>query len=394
MAVAKREKINKILIFLFLTAFPFGRLFSFDTQIFGFRASFLILDLIAFLSFLFCLFLDRRFLFKGKISLFLFPLLFSFFVSLAIFKSSAVLVGLFYLLRLVFYASFGLLVYWFVQKNRRRREFLLKALTLSLFSFLVFGFWQYVFYYDLTSLKFLGWDDHQWRLTSTLLDPGFAGILFSFGFVFSLVIFFFIDLKKSWLVAALLFVLGTALSFSRASYLALVVGSIYFFYKTNKSLAKFLVLFFLLLIVIIPKPAGEGVNLLRLYSVFDRIGNYKESLLIFSKSPVFGVGYNNFCLARKVFLKDENLLSHSCSGSDSSFLFVLSTLGVVGFLFFLDMISYIWKETKSSYWAICLKTLLIMILIHSQFNNSIFYPWVLGVFAFVLPIAVSAKNQQ
>ncbi len=394
MVITKREKVGELLIFLFLVAFPFGRLLSFDTQVLGFRVSFLVLDFIAFLSFLFCLSLDRKFLFKGRIFLFLLPFMFSFLVSLAIFNSPEVLIGTFYFLRLVFYISFGYLVYWFVQKNKDAKGFLFKTLTISLFFFLVFGFWQYIFYYDLTALKFIGWDDHLWRLTSTLLDPAFAGIILSFGFIFSLVNFFFIDKKKLWLFFAFLFVLGVVLTFSRASYIAFILGSLYFFYKTERSFAKFLVLFFLFFVLLVPKPAGEGVNLLRLYSFFDRVENYKESFLIFSKSPLFGVGYNNFCLARKVFLEDYNLLSHSCSGSDSSFLFVLSTLGVVGLLFLLSMFFLIWKETKENYWTICLKTFLVMVLVHSQFNNSIFYPWVLGVLAFILPFAFSAKNQQ
>ncbi len=71
MVITKREKISELLIFLFLIIFPFGRLFSLDTSLFGFRISFLLLDFVAFLSFLFSLILDRQFLFRGKIFLFL-----------------------------------------------------------------------------------------------------------------------------------------------------------------------------------------------------------------------------------------------------------------------------------------------------------------------------------
>lgn len=394
MVTAKREKIGEILIFLFLVTFPFGRLFSFNTQLLGFRFSFLFLDLWAFLSCLFCFFLDKRFFFKDKVFLFFLPFVFSFIVSSTIFNSLEILIGAFYILRLVFYVSFGFLVYWFVQKDKNRKIFLFRALTFSLFSFLIFGFWQYIFYHDLTALKFIGWDDHLWRLTSTLFDPGFAGIILSFGFIFSLVHFVFVDKKKFWLFFAFLFLLGVVLTFSRASYLALLVGSFYFFYKVNKYLAKFLVLFFLFLILLVPKPAGEGVNLFRQYSVWDRIKNYKESFFIFSKSPLLGVGYNNFCISRKVFLGDKNLLSHSCSGSDSSFLFVISTLGVVGFLILLFLLVFVWKSAGEDYWGVCLRTILVMVLFHSQFNNSIFYPWVLGVFCFVVPLSFSAKNLQ
>lgn len=394
MAFTKREKIAEVLIFLFLVSFPFGRLFSFETQIFGFRVSFLVLDFIAFLSFLFFLFLDVKFLFRSKTILFLTPFLFSFFISWGIFKSLDIFIGALYLFRLIFYLLFGLMVNWFIRKNEKRGKLLFLSLTISIFAFLIFGFWQYVFYYDLTSLKEVGWDDHLWRLTSTLLDPGFAGIVLSFGFVLSLVNFFFIKKTKFWLFVSFLFILGVSLTFSRASYIAFILGSLYFVSSISKKLARILVLLFILLILIVPKPSGEGVNLLRSFSILDRFQNYKESFVIYSKSPLFGVGYNNFCLARKVFLNEENLVSHSCSGADSSFLFILSTTGVVGFLFFLDLFFYLWKKLEDNYWTVCLKTGLLMILVHSQFNNSIFYPWVLGIFVFLFPLAFSAKKRQ
>ncbi|BCX14848.1 MAG: hypothetical protein KatS3mg088_531 [Patescibacteria group bacterium] len=396
MAFTKKYKIEEILVFAFLAAFPFGRLLAFEFSLFGFRVSFVFLDFIAFLGSLLFIYLNRnrlKFLDSNFLT-FVFPFLFSFLFSIFIFRDIRILFGTFYLVRIFSYLGFYFFIKDFLKSSKDNKKLLENSLFLILLFSLLFGFFQYFFYPDLTSLKFLGWDDHLYRMTGSFLDPGFTGIIFVFGFIFSWAKFRS-NKSKKFLFFSLLFLIGISLTFSRASYLSLVVSFFYFSYlKKEKWLYGVLfVVILLLLLLFIPKPAGEGVNLARLYSVFDRIENYRETYLIFSQSPIFGVGFNNLCLAKNIYFGNDNFQSHSCGGSDSSLLFVVSTLGVVGFMILIHLGLEIWRKIKKDGFGMVLRSFIIALFLHSQFNNSLFYPWILAilVIAFVLEFNSTSK---
>jgi O-antigen ligase len=397
MAFFKKQKIGEILIFSFLVAFPFGRLLAFEFPLFGFRVSFLILDLIAFFGF-------ASLIFSGKIKsyfsssnflIFLTPFSFSFIFGFFLFQTKEVLIGFFYLLRLISYLGFSIFLADFFKKEKRKRIILENSLILILFFSLLFGFVQYFLYPDLTSLKFLGWDDHLFRMTGTFLDPGFTGIIFVFGFLFSFINYKF-EKSKKFIFLALLFLIGISLTFSRASYLALITAIFYLSFALKEFKPKFflLILLFIFILFLIPKPKGEGVNLARLYSIFDRFENYQETIQIFSHSPVFGVGFNNLCLAKKIYLQNQDVFSHSCGGSDSSILLVLASLGVFGFLILFYLSLNLWKMLEKDKLSLAIKASILALLIHSQFNASLFYPWVLGFLAVVFALKFSAKIER
>ena len=358
---------GKTILFIYLALFPFGQLLRISI----FNAS----DVIAIVALIFLGLVKKEGLkplepFKDLFIIAVFSLLYSVFN----FKSLSVLTGLLYFLRVTSYFYLYKLSFNVIKENPKFKKVLFNSLILISFAVAIFGWVQYFLYPDLTSLKYLGWDDHLYRLVGTFLDPGFTSLIIVFGGVISFI-------KKKYLLLAF-FAVTLAFTYSRAGYLAfaasLFLASLIFkkFKTFLISLACFLVVVFLL-----PKPAGEGVNLARTYSISSRINNYKETFEVFKKSPVFGVGFNNICLARKIYLKDVDLGSHSCSGSDSSLLLILATTGIVGFMIFVSSVVKILFNFKRGFYVKTFLVILSALFVHSFFVNSLFYPWIMGYLA-------------
>ncbi len=350
---------EQIILFAFLILFPFGQIIKIG-QI---NPIDIIVGLGAFWAII------KRYQYPKYFNDFLLAAIFSYLLSIFIFKNSQVYIGLLYLVRLAAYFYF----YIFLTNFKDRKLLLNSLLSLSLFSAL-FGWIQYFHYPDLTSLKYLGWDDHLYRLAGTFLDPGFTSLIIVFGGIISFV-------KKKHLLTAF-FALTLAFTYARAGYAAFVV-SLFLASLIFKKFKAFLITlsFFLIVVTLLPKPAGQGVNLARTYSISSRIENYKETLAIFKKSPVFGVGFNNLCLARKIYLNEVNLSSHSCSGSDSSLLLILATTGIVGFMIFSASALKILFNLKRGFYAKTFLVIFSAVFVHSLFVNSLFYPWVMGYLA-------------
>lgn len=353
---------EQIILFAFLILFPFGQIIKIG-QINP-------IDIVVVLGAVTAIIKRYKYpeVFK-YVKDFLLVALFGYLLSIFIFKSPQVITGFFYLFRLAAYFYFFVFACHFENK-----KLLLNSLLAMSFFTALFGWVQYFFYPDLTSLKYLGWDDHLYRLVGTFLDPGFTSLIIVFGGVISFI-------KKKYLLLAF-FATTLAFTYSRAGYLAFVVSlfSASFLFKKFKAFLIVLI-YFLFIIFLLPKPAGEGVNLARTYSISSRIINYKETFEIFKKSPVFGVGFNNICLARNIYLKDVDLSSHSCSGSDSSLLLILATTGIIGFIIFVSSISKILFNLKKGFYTKVFLVILSAVFVHSFFVNSLFYPWVMGYLA-------------
>jgi hypothetical protein len=86
-------------------------------------------------------------------------------------------------------------------------------------------------------------------------------------------------------------------------------------------------------VVLVPKPFGEGVSLLRVASVNSRLRDYQVGLSMAQKKPLLGYGYNRIRYAKeKLDLAKTDDRSHAISSFHSSFLIILVTTGVVGLL--------------------------------------------------------------
>lgn len=244
----------------------------------------------------------------------------------------------------------------------------------------ILGLLQYIFFPDLRPLTEFGWDPHYFRVVGTFLDPSFTGMI--------LVLTLILLVLNLWhnqkiLVNKIFFIVvyaSLALTYSRASYLAYLVGMgvIAFVYKSKKF---FLVILTagIITLMILPRPGGEGVKLERQSTILARLNNWKQSLQIASLQPVYGIGFNNYRFIQRdlSFIDRDNWqTTHSGAGADASLFFVLATSGVAGLIVFLLLIKNIIRQKPktahlmaiSSVWAI---------LAHSFFNNTFFYSWIM-----------------
>jgi len=359
------------LIFTYLVLFPFGQIIRIGI----FHPTDIVSGLFL-IFFLFSKFKTPKIYFNLK--RFFFVCLFSLVFSLAFFPLEKVGYGALYLLRLTAYSSFFVVLWNFCKENKEIKNKIFNGLLISLIFVAIFGWIQYFFYSDVRGLYEWGWDDHLFRMVGTFLDPGFTGIILVFGFLMSL--------SKKNLFLILFFLVSIAFTYSRGAYLALIAGSlVYFVMKRQIKELLFVIFIFGSLVIFLPRPAGEGVKLERTSSIQSRLSNYFETLNLIKKSPIFGVGFNNICFAKEKFLGEVDTSSHSCSGADSSLLFIVATVGTVGFLVFIDLVigalrNASYNTTSNSLLFI---SSLVAILVDSLFINSLFYPWVMGYLALI-----------
>lgn len=242
---------------------------------------------------------------------------------------------------------------------------------LAVFSNVIFGLVQYLLWPNFTYFDSLNWDPHLYRLVSTFFDPTFTALIYLF-----LIIIIFLKPKFPYRkVILIISYIALALTYSRATYIALfVVFSFIAYQKKNLKIFIFSFLLILSTIFLLPRLEGEGTKLERTSSIFAKAENYREAFSVFKKSPIIGHGYNNLAQVREI--KIDN--SHSNAGFDSSLMTILTTTGLIGLiLFILGLIKIFCKNDLTT------QSILIAVLIHSLFANSLLYPWVLLFFIFI-----------
>lgn len=296
-------------------------------------------------------------------------------LSLVIFGSrygsTALLAGSLYLVRWVIYSlsPFSLAVVFSPFTIRR-------LLWLAGISVVVTSLYQYLFFPDIRHLQVLEWDPHYFRVVGTWLDPGFTGLLLVFILIFLTITQ---NLSKavrfvSWILTYVAF----ALTYSRSSYLAFLVSMSYISWRQRSpKFFAFIILLFTLTIYLLPRPGGEGVQLERTSSIYARLHNWQNSLTIFSRYPLLGVGFNTYRYAQKQFgYLDSSawLASHAGAGADSSLLFVAATTGIIGLSAYLLYLRSLVRLTGTD---LTLQSVLLALIGHSLFLNSLFYPAVL-----------------
>ena len=166
-----------------------------------------------------------------------------------------------------------------------------------------------------------------------------------------------------------------ALTYSRSSYISFFVAFTFIAYQ-KKNLKIFILSSFLIFstIFLLPRFEGEGTKLERTSSVSAKIENYKEGFNLFLKSPIIGHGYNNLSYLRQI----NNSDSHANSGFDGSLMTILTTVGLVGLILFILGLKTVFIQGN-----LIIKTILISVLVHSLFANSLLYPWILLFFIFI-----------
>ena len=288
----------------------------------------------------------------NPISLFILTALASLIIASFRLPFQSILISSLYLIRWSVYASLYLVL---SDKNLKLPLKKLLIISASLLAF--FSLTQYFFLPDTRFLKTLHWDDHYYRIISTLGDPTFVGI------ILVLALILLLNLNSFWWLY-LLFLLPLLLTYSRSSYLSLLAAAITaVILKSKHKILLIITSFLLISLPFLPRPGGEGVKLERRFSITQKVANYREGIAIFKSSPIFGIGFNTL----RFYRNDQT--SHAAAGLDSSLLFVLATTGLIGLLAYLNLLKRLWQASD------ILKISLSALLIHSLFSNSLFYPY-------------------
>jgi hypothetical protein len=234
------------------------------------------------------------------------------------------------------------------------------------------GIAQYLLIPDTRFLWILGWDYHYYRLIGTQLDPGYTGILIV------MTIYFLWSIrtlaKPAKIAISIPLVVAVLLSFSRATYLSLAISSLVFaVYKLSRKsqyLVAGLICVGTLSLLLLPKPGGEGVNLLRTFSIVQRLdSNYRAITSLQPYQWVVGKGLFN-----PVHVNTTPILNQHAQFPDNLLAFLLVGVGVPGLilsLLVLAKLTHLFRRDPYLYSA------WIAVLIHSQFNHTLFQPFVL-----------------
>ncbi len=349
--------LSKWFLYLAILVWPFGLFLKTpESTLFP---SVYFLDLVVFLLFVVEVIRNKKEeLKKDKVFLpllvFLFVVLISMLVNFARVPAGVISMSFLYYLRVLCYPAI-----YFAVKAGNRKEIGNLALV-SFFIFLGLGIGQYLLLPDLRVFKNIGFDDHYYRLAGSLLDPNFAGA------VFSTVAIYFLVKKKYFVLAVTLVALG--LTFSRASYLAFFIALV--IYSFNFKAFKVLLVSFGALCLVVffaPKPFGEGVNLLRTYSIYSRLETSRQGITLFFQKPSLGFGFGQIVDIGGALVKVDN-----------SYIYLLASTGIAGFLGFVWLMKNVFLSIRKEYLVA-----LVPILVHSIFNNTFFYIFTMSLFWFL-----------
>lgn len=231
------------------------------------------------------------------------------------------------------------------------------------------GWLQYLFYPDLRNLVYLGWDPHDRRIFGTYLDPNFYGLM---TVLTSISLFFY--QKKIVRYSGLVFSLLTmAFTYSRGTYLSLVLSSFYYSFLVRRFKMIFLLVFlFLTVLLYLPRPVNNaGVNLGRIFSVNERFTSWNLAWRETLKYPVLGVGFDTLkYLKENLGIAGTGYDNHSAFGIDNSILFVAVTTGFIGLLAFIIFLLNLLISQ-----AVAGRVTLLAVLVHGLFTNSFFFPF-------------------
>jgi len=291
-------------------------------------------------------------------------------------------VGFAYLARLIGFT--GIYFAFLNLKTKTQPEFFKKLMIFSGLAAATFGLIQYFVMPDIRPLTANEWDPHYYRVVGTYIEPGFAGLIF----VFSLILL----IEKIWgkikkqnlwyYLMALISYTALCLTYSRSAYLSFAIA-IAIIAIVKKSLRFFIIVMavFILTISNLPRPGGEGVKLERKSTMLSRFQNWQQGLTVAKDHWLFGVGFNFYRYsARDYGFLDKNRwqYSHSGAGVDNSLIFILATMGIIGFSAFGYLLGSLFK------WGYCQKknsfvflAILASTIIHGFFNNTLFYSFVM-----------------
>jgi hypothetical protein len=241
----------------------------------------------------------------------------------------------------------------------------------------VLGILQFLLIPDTRFLFVLGWDEHYYRLIGTLFDPAFLGMTMVLASIATAATWPQSNIGKK-VTLLTLFASVCLLTYSRASYTALALAWAGIFLLHRKNVTSLLISAILASTVLLlaPKPGGEGVTLTRSASIVAR--TTQISLLINTNTPttiLFGEGlFADHTVANPLSTELIEVPYHA-RVPDNLLILLLRGTGLVG----LVLASYALYLTvprmvqQNPYLAVAV----ISVLWHSQFNNTLLQPFVL-----------------
>ncbi len=313
------------------------------------------------------------------IALFLGVLFFTFVIRIQMFSLFQNIVAFLYFVRLFLYFIFFIYFLFELNKNPKMITKVRYGFYIYIILTVLFSFGQYFLYPDLRNLSYLGWDPHLYRVFGTFFDTSIAGSIYGSSF-------FCILLEKKCrkinnfvcniLIGVLLML--TALTFSRSLYLVFIITLAG--YLGYMKMWRVLIIFgaaFILLLFLVPKPFGEGVNLFRTSTLESRKVDQKMAVKLWVKKPFLGWGYNRIRFVKEKFNLINPLdLSETHAGASfhSSFLIILVSSGLIGLICFFILL------TKLAFTDGNIALMTFFLLALSLFDNIILHPFVLFPF--------------
>lgn len=321
----------------------------------------------------------------------------------------AVLVSLSYLARWAVYFAIYLIVTNVVRSGDVTRVW--RALEGTILVFSAFGVVQSIFLPNFAQIvypdsrAYLDWDPQGHRLVSTFLDPNYAGAFILIGLLVALGQLA-MGARVAWWKLAVLFpaLLMTA---SRSALLAFMVAAMVIMVVRglSKQLLRAAAIGMVVLLAASPwlLEFARSFNKLEMdASALTRIMNWVHGLTIVADHPILGIGFNTWGFVQQEYgwLTPDG--AHAASfGIAGGLLFVAALTGLVGLAVYVAMLGAIvrrarrvWRDRSVSpeHRGIALggAALVPMIVVHSLFTNSIFYPFLMEalwvVWALTLPM--------
>ncbi len=109
----------------------------------------------------------------------------------------------------------------------------------------------------------------------------------------------------------------------------------------------------------------------------------KQGLKVWQKNPILGVGYDRIAAVKKTI----NKLDHSQSAYSSTFITLLASTGIIGFLAFAYFLLVVFQSVDKIG-----KTAMIGVVVASLFDNVFLENFVLVVFMFIISLSLSRRS--
>ncbi len=299
--------------------------------------------------------------------------------SLPWFSETDNYVALLYLARVALYFMYFVYAGYHLREEPPIKKLFINGYWNILIINILAGVLQYFVFPDLSKLYYEGWDPHLYRLFGLYFDPVVAGAAYGLLLLFTLLSSYKMSkhliIRIAVIAVLLIFMLFT---FSRGTYIAIVLtlGILALRSKALYVLMGFAAIFTLALFLL-PKPVGEGVNLLRSSTIDSRIVDYQEGISIWKKNPIIGIGYNHIRAVKK---NAKNMspttvnVSHAGSAFHSSFITILVTGGLVGFVLFVMALVELAQLGQYSFYVVLFLSII------SLFDNILLHPFILFLF--------------